>query len=93
MQLYRLQKATSKKKLLLFLFENSLANAIIDRFGKKTMLMPYDEEHFEVKVEVAVSKQFYAWVLALGSGAKIVGPDEVVDELKAFLKELNEQYL
>ena len=73
--------------------ENSLANAIIDRFGKKTMLMPYDEEHFEVKVEVAVSKQFYAWVLALGSGAKIVGPDEVVDELKAFLKELNEQYL
>ncbi|MCD8347975.1 MAG: WYL domain-containing protein, partial [Lachnospiraceae bacterium] len=52
--------------------DNSLAGAIIDRFGKEITIMKEDEQHFTVNVKVAVSKQFIHWVMALGDGAKII---------------------
>lgn len=88
----RFRMYDGKEVKVRLLCENGLANAIIDRFGKNIMLSRHDENHFEVNVEVAVSNQFYAWILALGSGVKIVGPDEVVDELKELLKKCNNLY-
>ena len=41
-------KETSVKMLV----NNSLAGVIIDRFGKDVMMIPTDEEHFTVKVDV-----------------------------------------
>ena len=35
-----------------------------------------DDEHFIAVVSVAVSKQFLGWVIALGDGVKIVGPEQ-----------------
>ena len=32
-----------------------------DRFGKNVMLIPADEEHFTVNVDVYVSRQFLVW--------------------------------
>ena len=37
------------------LVHNRLAGVIIDRFGKDIMMIPADEEHFTVRVDVAVS--------------------------------------
>ncbi len=72
--------------------ENGLAGAIIDRFGKDISIRKIDEEHFAVNVNVSVSKQFIHWVMALGAGAKIVGPERVVDLVKEEVKRLGEQY-
>ena len=47
---------------------NELAGVIIDRFGKNVTLIKKDEKHFVVNVNVAVSRQFLAWVISLGGG-------------------------
>lgn len=88
---FRMYDGTEKRVTLLC--NNSFANAIIDRFGKDVNLRPKDEEHFEVNVDVAVSKQFYAWVFAMAEGIKIVGPEDVVEEVKDFVKEIGKMYL
>ena len=64
----------------------------MDRFGKDVMMKPEDENHFTAVVDVAVSKQFIHWVFALGDGAKIVGPNVVVDYAKKEIKRLKEDY-
>lgn len=71
---------------------NRLAGVMIDRFGKDITMIKKDSEHFTVNVKVAVSKQFLAWVMALGSDAKIIGPDWVVQQVKDELKRLYELY-
>lgn len=74
------------------LCENSLAGVMIDRFGKEVRMSRVDDEHFKVAVKVAASKHFVHWVMALGSGAKIIGPENLVHEVNEEIKRLAEQY-
>ena len=78
-----------KVKLLV---ENTLAGVIIDRFGKDIMLIPSDEEHFTVNVDVHVSTQFFGWIISLGERVKILGPEEVVAQMMAVIQRLARQY-
>lgn len=79
-----------KVKLLV---HNSLAGVIIDRFGKNVMMIPVDPEHFSVNIGVHVSRQFLGWVFSLGEMAKIVGPEDVVEQMKEETDRLARQYL
>lgn len=72
--------------------ENTLAGVIIDRFGKDIIIVPDGDEHFNVNVNVVVSKQFIHWIMALGDGATIVSPRYVVDDVKEEIKRLCGQY-
>ena len=81
-----------KEQDVKMLVENHLAGVMIDRFGKDIMMVPVDKEHFSVKVQVHVSRQFLGWVISLGEGIKIIGPDEVVGQMKQEIKRLVEQY-
>lgn len=74
-------------------FENNLAGVVIDRFGKEVNILPVDYTHFEINVNVAVSNQFFGWLISLGPGAKIVGPESVVEQMKEIVKNLTELYL
>ena len=71
---------------------NELAGVIIDRFGKEVSIKQVDREHFAVNVRVAVSRQFLAWVMALGEGARVVEPQAVVCQMKKEAKRLMQQY-
>ena len=71
---------------------NELAGVIIDRFGKEISIKQVDREHFAVNVRVAVSRQFLAWVMALGEGARVVEPQAVVCQMKEEAKRLMQQY-
>lgn len=81
-----------KEQTIKLLVHNSLAGVIIDRFGKDIMMIPIDEQYFTVNVEVHVSRQFLGWVFSLGEKVKLLGPDEVVEEMKAEIRRLNQQY-
>ena len=74
------------------LVKNELAGVIIDRFGKDIMMIPADAEHFSVNVNVQVSNHFLGWIMSLGEGIKIVGPDEVVERMRKEIERLNNQY-
>ena len=72
--------------------ENSFAGLIIDRFGKDVTLNRLDDTHFFVNVEAAVSRQFLSWVIGLGEGVKIAGPESVVARMKDEIRRLMRQY-
>ena len=81
-----------KEQKVKLLVQNELAGVIIDRFGKDIMMIPKDEKHFTVNVDVRVSNQFLGWVFSLGNGVKIISPDEVVEQMKREVERLREQY-
>ena len=74
------------------LVDNSLAGVIIDRFGKDVMLIPAGEGQFTVTVSVHVSRQFFGWIISLGEKVKIVGPGEVVEQMRREVERLVQQY-
>ena len=73
--------------------ENEKIGIMIDRFGKDIIVAPVDDEHFSITVNVAISKQFLGWIIALGDGVRITGPADVVELMKAEAKRLASQYL
>ena len=73
--------------------ENDMVGVIIDRFGKDIPIAAIDEAHFEARVRVALSPQFLGWIMALGSGIRIVGPEPVVKRMKGEIQRLSEMYL
>lgn len=72
---------------------NDKAGIIIDRFGKDVTLIPKDENTFSVHVNVIPSNQFLGWIMSLGEGVKITGPDTVVHKMQDEVRRLTAQYL
>ena len=56
--------------------ENSLANVIIDRFGRDVVILN-DGESFRVHVNVVPSDVFFGWVASFGGDADIIAPEDV----------------
>ena len=73
-------------------FENSLAGVIIDRFGRDAMLAPDGDAHFTYTAPITVSPVFFGWLAGFGGRAKIVYPEHVAQEYRAFLQESLKQY-
>ena len=73
-------------------FHRSMANAVIDRFGRDTMLIPDGEDHFVFTVNVAVSPMFLSWVIGFGSMAQILHPQSVIDQCKELCRQTLNQY-
>ena len=72
--------------------DNSFAGVMIDRFGKDVSMIRLDDKRFVVNVEVAVSRQFLAWIIGLGDGVTLAGPDNVVEMMNAEIDRLIKQY-
>ena len=66
-------------------FENRFIGVVMDRFGKEVPVRRREEECFSVRVQVALSGQFYGWLTGLGTGARILAPAEVAEEYQAHL--------
>lgn len=73
-------------------FDNSLIGVIIDRFGTNINITKKEKDYFEVNVEVATSMKFFAWIIALGDKAKILSPENVVEQFKNEIKKISIQY-
>ena len=71
---------------------NDMVGVLIDRFGKDISIVPQDGDHFTASVEVAVSRHFIAWIIALGDGIKITGPEKLVHQMKAEVQRLSNIY-
>lgn len=72
--------------------DNSLVGVVLDRFGKDVMLIPIDETHFRVHIQVTVSAQFFGWIAGLGQGVKIDNPQLIKEEYCEYLKSILARY-
>lgn len=72
--------------------ENGMVGILLDRFGKDIPIKPVDADHFRTSVVVAVSSQFLGWIMALGDGVKIIGPDKVVTRMKEEIRLISQMY-
>lgn len=66
-------------------FQNRLADAVIDQFGKDIMMIPADQTHFTITVPVEISPTFFAWIATFGRSVKIIGPEPVVQQMRKFI--------
>jgi predicted DNA-binding transcriptional regulator YafY len=72
--------------------ENRLVSVFIDRFGKDIIIAPIDDDHFRTTVTVAVSKQFFGWIMGIDGDVRVVAPDSVVKQIKAEIDRQAERY-
>jgi len=73
-------------------FDNKLASAVIDQFGKDILMVPADNKHFTTVVPVEVSPPFYAWIATFGDKAKIISPAPVVEGMRKFIQNVYDMY-
>jgi predicted DNA-binding transcriptional regulator YafY len=66
---------------------NRLTGAVIDRFGKDIMMIPDGDDHFTIRVQVALSPIFYGWLFQFGELCQALEPQSLRAELKRRAKE------
>ena len=64
-------------------FDISLINAAVDRFGKKVRITKVDDNRFSVKTTLSISPTFFSWLFGFGDKVKLIAPQDVKSELKA----------
>jgi len=69
----------------------AMAGVVIDRFGRDVMLVPEEEGHFTVTVDLVVSPPFWGWLFGLGTEVEVLSPQWAVDEFRDRLKALLER--
>lgn len=72
-------------------FTNNLRSVVYDRFGD-IMLFSDGPRHFTITTPIAVSPQFFGWVLGLGRQAVIMRPKSVREEMRAYLQGVTNLY-
>ena len=76
--------------MLTLQFENHLLGVMVDRFGTEVSIRKRDEQHFSVRVPVAVSGQFFGWLAGIGKQVQILSPESVRLEYRKYLQDLIE---
>jgi predicted DNA-binding transcriptional regulator YafY len=75
-----------------FKIANDKVGIFIDRFGKDIMLIPAGPGAVTTTIPVEVSDQFLGWIMALGEGVEITGPEEVRKQMLQAGQRLVEEY-
>lgn len=73
-------------------FHNSLVSVVLDRFGHETSLTEDGTNHFTITQPIAVSPQFFAWMVGLGEKAEIIEPVDVRQQMVKHLQKMLEVY-
>lgn len=71
---------------------NRMAGVVLDRFGQEVTLYPEGEDYFTVRVPVAISPQFFAWVTGMQRQVQIAAPAQVRRAYGAYLRDALQDY-
>ena len=63
--------------------DNSVMDAIIDRFGPDVETYACDQQNFRVIAEVAVGTVFFNWIFGFGGKVKIKAPEDAREQYKS----------
>lgn len=70
----------------------SLVDAIFDLFGETTRILSDGEETVRFTVDVQVSALFFGWCCSFGEKVKLLGPDNIIEQLKEYNETIKNQY-
>ncbi len=73
-------------------FPDEMCGVFIDRFGKEISFRKSGTGRSRLSVDVAVSNQFFGWIMSLGPDVKITGPDDVVAQIAKVSKRFAANY-
>jgi len=73
--------------------EDRMAGVMIDRFGKEVSIIPGKDGYFDLYTEVAMSDQFLGWLISLGEGVTLEGPESARQKLGEIGQALEKYYL
>lgn len=73
-------------------FPDDMCGIFIDRFGKDISFRRSGSGRSSTAVEVAVSPQFFGWIMSLGPDVKIIKPDDVVEQIAKAAKRFASNY-
>ncbi len=76
---------SSERRTVELICNNSVMDAIIDRFGEDVTTYACDMENFRAVVEVAVNNVLFSWIVGFGGLVKIKSPDDVKDKYAKFV--------
>lgn len=76
---------SSERRTVELICNNSVMDAIIDRFGEDVTTYACNMENFRAVVEVAVNNVLFSWIVGFGGLVKIKSPEGVKDEYADFV--------
>ncbi|MFT3982931.1 MAG: WYL domain-containing protein [Lachnospiraceae bacterium] len=71
---------------------NKKIGILLDRFGTEISILKFDETCSRVRVQVAVSGQFFGWLCALGEEIAILSPESVKNEYRNHMERILTNY-
>lgn len=84
---------STKRQKVELICDNSVMDAIIDKFGEDVQTYAYDLKSFKAEVNIAVSHVFFGWVFGFGGRVKIHSPEAVKQEYIKMIEEEHNNYL
>lgn len=72
--------------------DNSLINAVIDKFGKEVSIFDKSNDSFKISIEVAATGTFFGWLIMFGDKVKIVSPKSIANDFKEYLLNVTSLY-
>ncbi len=79
-----------REETVTILAKNYLIGVVLDRFGTDIPVRKEDDEWIRFRATVAISGQFFGWLLSFGKDMKLISPEDVVTEYRDLLQDVLE---
>lgn len=80
----RLDWAYGQKRAVTIRFRNNVLDEVVNELDEEAILVPVDDHHFKTSMSVRMDYKFLSWVAKYDCYAKILAPQDVVDEYLDF---------
>ena len=75
-----------------FICNNDTLEPMLDRFGENVKIQKYDDEHFILRTNAAVSDGLAAWVVQFGGRVKVRMPNDLINAVKQKAQDILNNY-
>ncbi len=83
---------TGETKRVRIWFDKQVIDPVMDKFGETIRIAEIDENTAEIMVDVQISERFLAWVCSFAEKMWIKGPEEIVVQVKEYIKKMYSNY-
>lgn len=75
-----------KKRAITIRFRYDVIDRVLSRLGEDAILIDLDDYHFKTTIVERATPELFSWISALGCAAKILGPNDIIDQFMRKVK-------